>query len=306
MCRQGLARGYYFSMDAHNTLVIDHDALKSHEALAHSWGGQPSRITVAATCLNARGGFDYGTFRHDGYRPLLHRRDVFFVRGRYFIMTDAITMDFAGLNTVFASEGDIRPHHYRQRLHFEPGVRAQRLSGREGLDARAAGGPGVLIVPEPFENLTIEEGPNGYLDGLKTKRFCGCRMADITRRTMGACIFSTVYCPHDGRRAPDLHVTPLTPKTTPFRDDRHHAILIEDGGHRDLWMVQRDLAQPRHVTIAADGLRLETDAAVLFLSLRGGRVVQSFRAGGRRVRMNGTDLRVDASRLTWHKKECIP
>jgi hypothetical protein len=314
----GVARGYYFSMDAHNTLVIDHDNLKSHEALADAWGLQPSRVTRAATCLEARGGFDFATFRHDGYRPLLHRRDVLFVRGRYFIMTDAITMDFTGFNTVFATEGDIRPHHYRQRLHFEAGVTARPLEGRVGLDARVADGPGVLIIPEPFENLAVVEVPNGYLDALNAEGFRGYRMADITRATMGACMFSTVYYPHDGRTVPEVRVTSLTLRTTPYRDDRHHAILIEDGEFQDVWLVQRDVMRPRPVVVELEkapmgaengsqtagfdarrweGLKLETDAAVLFLSCRGGRVVKSFRLGGRWVRLNGKKVNVPSSPL---------
>jgi hypothetical protein len=299
---KGLARGYYFSMDAHNTLVIDRDNLKSHEALAEVWGLQPPRIASAATCLNAAGGFDYASFRHDGYRPLLHRRDVLFVRGRYFIMTDVITMDFDGFNTVFATEGDIRPHHYRQRLHFEAGVTAKPLHGRPGLDARAADGPGLLVVPEPFENLAVTEGPNGYLDALDDARFRGFRQADIARETIGACIFSTVYYPHDGRRVPEVRVTALTPRAAPFRDDRHHAILVEDGTHRDLWLVQRDLARPRRVTVGTAGIEVTTDAAALFLSLRGRAVVQAFRLGGRAARLNGRPLRTSAASLTWNKR----
>lgn len=291
---KGVARGYYFSMDAHNTLVIDHDAIKSHEALApeSAWGLQPSRITQAATCLDARGGFDYATFRHDDYRPLLHRRDVFFVRGRYFILTDAITMDFMGFNSVFATEGDIRPHHYRQRLHFETGVSARLLEGRVGLDARLAGGPGVLVVPEPFEKLAVKEGPNGFLDSLNVEPFRGYRMADITRETNGACMFSTVYYPHDGRTVPEVRVTSLTPRTTPYRDDRHHASLIEDGEFQDVWLVQRDLSRPRPVRVEGAGMKIETDAAVLFISCRGGRVVSSFRIGGRSVCLNGKKVKV--------------
>ncbi len=297
---QGLARGYYFSMDAHNTLVIDRDNLKSHEALAKAWGRQPTRISKAASCLNVRNTFDYARFRHDGYRPLLHRRDVFFVRGRYFIMTDVISIDFSGFNTVFAREGDIRPHHYRQRLHFEKGVRLRRIKGRPGLDARTAAGPGLLVLPEPFENLDVQHGPNRYLEELNDPRFRGFKMADITRETIGPCIFSTVYYPYSAD-APDVSVSALTPRTTPFRDDRHHAIIIKAGGRRDIWVVQRNTAQTRMIEVEGSGIKVETDAAVLFLSTRGKKVLQAFRVGGNRVRLNGHAVRVPANRMTVHK-----
>ncbi|GMV83175.1 MAG: hypothetical protein AMXMBFR7_43590 [Planctomycetota bacterium] len=299
---RGLARGYYYSMDAHNTLVIDNDTLKSHAALANSWGLQPTRITVAATCLRSGVGLDYATFRHDGYRPLLHRRDVFFVRGRYLIFSDCISMNFAGFNTVFATEGDIRPHHYRQRLHFETGVSAQKLAGVEGLDARGKDGCGALIVPEPFENLSIVEGPNQYLEDLNVERWRGYRMADITRQTIGACFFSTVYYPHDGRKVPTLRVTALTPRQTPFRNDRYHAILIDDGEFQDLWLLQRDLVHPLGVVIGRDGLHLQTDAAVLFLSMSKNKIVSTFRIGGASVRLNGQTIKVSNSKLTWHMR----
>jgi hypothetical protein len=246
---------------------------------------------------------------------------VLFVRGRYFIMTDAITMDFAGFNTVFATEGDIRPHHYRQRLHFETGVTARPLEGRAGLDVRVADGPGVLVVPEPFEDLAVAEEASAYFDGLNDDRFRGYRQADITRQTIGACMFSTVYYPHDGRTVPEVRVTSLTPRTTPYRDDRHHAILIEDGEFQDVWLVQRDVMRPRPVVVdlekahtgaaagspaagfdarRLDGLKLETDAAVLFLSCRGGKVVKSFRLGGRGVRLNGKMVNVPSSPRKGH------
>lgn len=217
-------------------------------------------------------------------------------------MTDVITIDFTGFNTVFASEGDIRPHHYRQRVHFEKGVTANKLKGKEALDARLPKGPGLLILPEPFENLKVKEAPNNFLDNLNIQKLKGYRMADITRETIGPCIFSTVYYPHNGKNIPDVRVKTLTPKTTLYRDDRYHAILIEDGKFHDIWFVQKSPTDTKRVTVENFGVKLETDAPVVFLSLRGNKVVSSFRTGGSFVRLNGKKVAVKLSKLDWYKR----
>jgi len=293
----GVTRGFYFSMDAHNTLIIDDDNLKCHRALANAWGLQPPRIASARAALNA-GRFDYATFTHRGYLPLVHRRDVLFVRGRYFIMTDGITMDFAGFNTTFAGEGDIRPHTYRQRVHFEkdvvaePGPHANSVMAR---DTRSAAG--VLIVPEPFEDLRCVVGANEYAQALDSPQFQGYQMADIFRGTIGACFFSTVYYPFAGE-APNVTVTPLTPKTTPYRNDRYHAIRVDDGRYTDIWFVQRRVDKPKRYRVEQDGTTVATDAACLFVSIRDGEVVDTFQCGGRPTALDGRALRVRPVRLT--------
>ena len=297
---QGLLRGFYFSMDAHNTLVIDDDNLKSHRALAHPWGLQPTRIATAHSCLNAARRFDYATFTHRGYLPLIHRRDVLLVRGRYVLMTDGITMDFAGFHTTYTDTGDIRAHTYRQRIHFEKDVTARSTRPVGSVAARHRGSPaGVLIVPEPFENLSIQVGPNEYLKQLDHPKFRGYRMADIVRRTIGPCFFSTVYYPFTGQ-PPRVTVEALTPGTTPFRDDPCHAVRIDDGRFQDIWFVQRNVTRPTRHTIAGDGVALETDAACVYLSIRNRRVVDGFRIGGRSVVWQGRRLPLRAFRLAKH------
>lgn len=296
---RGQTRGFYFSMDAHNTLVIDDDTLKSHRALSGKWGLQPPRITSAYTCLNA-GRFDYASFTHHDYRPLIHRRDVLMVRDRYVIMTDGITMDFTGFNAVFGTEGDIRPHAYRQRIHFETGVCAEPGPQPASVLARDGASPaGVLIVPEPFENLRTAVGPNEYLAALDHPDFAGYHMADIHRQTIGACFFSTLYYPF-ADEPPPVTVTALTPRTTPHRDDRCHAIRIEDGRFTDIWFVQRDRVRPRRCRIEHDGLTLETDAACLLLSMRDGRVVETFQCGGRRTAFDGKPIKPTPRPLQRH------
>jgi len=297
---QGLLRGFYFSMDAHNTLVIDDDNLKSHRALAQPWGLQPTRIATAGSCLNAAGRFDYATFTHRGYLPLIHRRDVLLVRGRYVLMTDGIAMDFADFNTTYTDTGDIRAHTYRQRIHFEKDVTAQSTKPLGSVAARHRRSPvGVLIVPEPFENLSTQVGPNEYLKQLHHPRFRGYRMADIVRRTIGPCFFSTVYYPFTGQ-PPRVVVDALTPKTTPFRDDPCHAVRIDDGRCQDIWFVQRSVRRPTRHTVAGDGVALETDAACVYLSIRNRRVVDGFRIGGRSVVCQGKRLPLRAFRLVRH------
>jgi hypothetical protein len=288
------SRGYYFSMDAHNGVVINEDILTSYRALAlpRAWGRQPPRIISAATCINQGGSVDYGTFVHDGYRPILHRRDVLQVRGRYYIITDGSTRDFKGFNTVFAGEGDIRPHIYRQNLHFEVGVGVEKWKEAGSLKTTCSDGGNVLIVPEPFENLSCNIKADPYLEASDDVEFRDCKVGEIIRDTMGQCFFSTIYRPFLNSDAPDLSVVALTPKKTPFRNDEYHAIAIRDGDFQDVWFVQREQIKPKMRQIDEAGFKFETDAACLFLSFKGGKLVTAFRCGGSRVNWNGKPLKV--------------
>lgn len=298
---KGTTRGFYFSMDAHNTLLIDDDNLKSHRALANTWGLQPSRVSSARTCLNADGVFDYASYAHAGYDPLIHRRDVFMVRGRYVLMTDVITMDFSNVNQVFDAAGDIRPHDYRQRIHFEENVRANAGAQESSVIARdVESDAGVLIVPEPFEELRTEIGSNEYLAELNHPDFQGYEMADVHRRTIGACMFSTLYYSFAGDPLPEVKVAALTPRTTPYRDDQKHCIRIDDGTYTDYWFVQRDQLAPVEQAIECGSDKLHTDAAVLFVSTRDGAVVSTFRIGGTQASLNDQPLDSPAYELTCH------
>jgi hypothetical protein len=292
-------RGYYFSMDAHNCLIIDDDILTSYRALQKHWGRQPPRIISAETCFADE--VDYATFVHDGYRPLLHRRDVLLVRGRYVLMTDGITMDFTGFNALAGLEGDIRPHHYKQRLHFETGISVRKGKAHGSLVTDLKSGPNLLVVPEPFENLKASIEPDSFLQEGSNAELRGCKIGDIERQTMGACFFSTIYRPFVGSRAPGVKVSSLTPKRTPYRNDHHHAVLIRDGAYTDLWFVQRNKNRPTKTMVEGDGCRLETDAASVFISRKNGKVVTAFRIGGSFVRLNGRSVASRSRKLTVHR-----
>ena len=293
---QGLTRGFYFSMDAHNTLIIDDDNLKDHRALVRSWGLQPPRIDRAHTALNLDGRFDYASFSHFGYDPLRHRRDILMVRGRYVLMTDVIDMDFKNVNSVFALEGDIRPHLYRQRVHFEKNVSARSGSLNGSVIAKDNdSAAGVYIVPEPFEALSTVVGDSEYMKALNDPEFSGYAMADIFQKTIKSYIFSTLYQPFINQ-PPKITVRSLTPKTTAFRDDRFHAIRIDHSSGYDIWFVQRDIDHCERRRIDAGDAILETDAAVLFISFINSRVENGFVIGGTVCEINGSA--VDLPRYT--------
>jgi hypothetical protein len=168
--------------------------------------------------------------------------------------------------------------------------------------ARAGDAAGLLIVPEPGKALSIDEGPSSFLDSLGNAEFRGLRRADLHRRAHGPCMFSTVYRPFTGRQAPGLVVTSLSPPVGPHGDGEHHVVQIADGDHLDLWLLQRNQQRPRPLCLDVAGRRLETDAAVLYLSLVRGRLARAFRIGGSGAKLDGTAIRVRGSQLTWHKR----
>ncbi|MFH1377144.1 MAG: heparinase II/III family protein [Planctomycetota bacterium] len=297
---QGLTRGFYFSMDAHNTLIIDDDNLKDHRALVRSWGLQPPRIDRAKTALNLNGQFDYASFSHFGYDPLRHRRDILMVRGRYVLMTDVIDMDFRNVNSVFALEGDIRPHLYRQRIHFEKNVSARLGSQDSSVIAKDRDSEaGIFIIPEPFEDLSTVVGDSEYMKALNDPEFSGYAMADIFRETIGACMFSTVYQPFV-HEPPEISVRSLTPKTSAFRDDRFHAVRVDHPAGYDIWFIQRESEHYDRRRIDAGDAILETDAAVLFISVIDGRVDNGFVIGGTVCEFNGKPVNVPNHSMTNH------
>lgn len=289
---EGLARGYYFSMDAHNGLIVDDDILTSHRALAKWWGGQPPRIDSAFTMFDPRNGIDYASFSHPGYRPLMLRRDVLFVHGRYFLITDGVTMDFHGFNTVFGTLGDIRPHEYIQPLQFEEEVPVSVREKDSALITGLPNGPNLLVVPEPFENLQVTIRRNEYIAALNPPPG-ECLVGEFRRKTIGKCFFSTVYRPFRGgsSAAPELSVRSLTPRAGPYRQDDFHGVEIRDKARTDYWVVQRNRLKPQYVEVAQAGVTIRTDAAVAFVSIHG-RTVSGFQCGGRFVELNGKRMPV--------------
>ncbi|MCD6365478.1 MAG: heparinase II/III family protein [Planctomycetes bacterium] len=290
---RGLDRGYYFSMDAHNSLVIDDNPIADYRMLQRTWGEQPSRIQEVSHTFS--GDYDFVSAAHDGYRPLIHRRSVLFVRGRYFIITDGITMDFTGLNSVFVGTGDIRPHEYCQNLHFEEGVPVKLRKKDNSFVTTCAEGPNVLVVPEPFENLQASLEVDSYFQRLSQKHDT-CRLGRIIRDTIGPCMFSTVYRPFKGK-APNVSVETLTPLTTPYRQDEYHGIVVRDGASTDYWALQRDLRKPKTIEISRSGATIRTDAAAVFVSTLSRGKTKGFRIGGRFVELNGKALRLPTRKL---------
>src|SRR5262249_38693362 len=105
-------RGYTYSVDAHNCLVMNDDTLKTIKALGHGccWGGYPPKHGLGI--FEVGGPIEVAEIWHDAYAPTRHRRFVIHLRGIGFAFVDLLAR--AGL--------DLRPHQYSQRFHFEGDV----------------------------------------------------------------------------------------------------------------------------------------------------------------------------------------
>src|SRR6185369_7628110 len=69
-------RGYTYSVDAHNCLVMNDDTLKTIKALGHgcSWGGYPPKHGLGI--FEVGGPIEVAEIWHDAYAPTRHRRFV--------------------------------------------------------------------------------------------------------------------------------------------------------------------------------------------------------------------------------------
>ena len=225
------ARGFYFGMESHSTMVLNHDNLKSHYALGHSWGRNGIRCKILKSVLNSE--FDYVHMRHREYAPSIHDRIVLNIKNDYYIMVDCMTQEIWD-HSVF-QEIDIRPMHYQQLIQFEFDVPVKIEN-----DAIIAGksDASVLIQPAPFENTVSSFWENKKLRCFeKGSVYTG----SIERNRISNVIFSTLYVPFTGKNPPKakVQILPVECNGVIIKDEIAHAISIEFESHTDYFFFTR-------------------------------------------------------------------
>lgn len=95
-------RDWFRSSEAHNTLIIDNKP-SSIPADPFSW-----KTIAKCKPLNwiSHKRFDFFAGEHDGYKPLIHKRNVLFIKNDYWIVCDEITAN--------------EEHDYKWNFHFAP------------------------------------------------------------------------------------------------------------------------------------------------------------------------------------------
>jgi hypothetical protein len=184
-------RGYLYSVDAHNCLVMNDDTLKPLKALGHGccWGGFPPKH--GAGLFEAGGAIEVDELWHDAYAPTRHRRFVIHLRGIGFAFVDLLGR--TGL--------DLRPHQYSQRFHCEGDVELSATSAAAGDPLRVArAGASAVLVPGGDAATAWKSWQDRRLDGLygvpAARVSGGPWVAELTRRIQGPSVFTTFLLTH--------------------------------------------------------------------------------------------------------------
>jgi hypothetical protein len=173
-------RGYSYSVNAHNCLVINDDTLKPLEAMNHGtfWGGWPPKHSLGV--FEAGGPIEVAEVWNDANYPTRHRRFFVHVVGLGFVLVD-----------LMSKRPNLAPHQYTQHFHFEGDV--QLAVPADGSSIRATDGDAAcLIVPGAETTFRWDTRRDLYLDdvyGVPNSRGAPW-IAELTRRIRGQAVFT--------------------------------------------------------------------------------------------------------------------
>ncbi|MBI3829338.1 MAG: heparinase II/III family protein [Planctomycetes bacterium] len=260
-------RGYAYSPESHNCLIMNDDTLKPLKALGHGccWGGYPPKHGLGL--LQAGGPIEVAELWHDAYAPTRHRRFVVHVRGIGFVFVDLLAR--AGL--------DLRPHQYSQLYHFEGGVEMTPSQPKAGQTVRAWKEPASCFVVPGAEAETqwkawrderladlygVSRSPEG-------KRGPAPWVAELTRRIQGPSVFTNFLITSPAKdlaKVPSARYLGSTPAKWQFQQHEGlsaHALSL--GAHGTLLVASCPYGR------SLDHAELATDAelAVALLDGRG-------------------------------------
>ncbi|MCL2639816.1 MAG: heparinase II/III family protein [Phycisphaerales bacterium] len=257
-----LYRGYTYSVNAHNCLVMNDDFLKPIEAMNHGtfWGGYPPVCSTGIFAAN--GPIEVAEVWHDANPAARMRRFVLHLRGIGFAFVDIIASNRAGMS----------PMQYSQYFHFEGDVELSPELPEGEAPMRASrgegGGASCLIVPGQEVGSFWKTWCDPYVHdlypvpGTKGSPWVG----ELTRRIRGSGVFATFFLTHCNVDTPSLRYLGVKPSAL---FDWHHDALT---AHR------LDLGNAGSVLLASApfGKKLEssemaTDAelAVVLLDAKG-------------------------------------
>ncbi len=283
-------RGYSYSVDAHNCLVMNDDTLKPLKALGHGccWGGYPPRHGLGL--LKTGGPIEVAELWHDAYAPTRHRRFVVQIVGLGFAFVDLLSRP--GL--------DLRPHQYSQYFHCEGGVEIEpeTLQHRRALVLKKDGAR-AFVLPGNATDFQWKSRRDEFLTrlhGVNPDDDHGPWIAELTRRQQGPSVFSTVILTGGAEGLKDPPIARYL-GTRPARAEfqQHEGICANAwnlGPHGTLLIG----AAPYKNPVDSEALATEGELAVVLLDADGG--------GGGGAGVGGGKVRawclVRGSRLSVH------
>jgi hypothetical protein len=264
------SRGYSYSVDAHNCLVMDDDTLKPFKALGHPccWGGYPPKHGLG---LFAAGGpIEVSEMWHDAYAPTRHRRFVVRIDGVGFAFVDLLSR--SGL--------DLRPHQYSQLVHFSGGVALSTASPEAGASLSASLAEASCTIVPGAETCSSwrtwrDERLRGLYGVAADASGNGPWVAELTRRQQGPSVFSTFLLTRGAGTARYLGCTAAKEGYRQHEGISANAI--------DLGPPGRLLLASCPYGAALESTELSTDAelAVVLLDRRGARKAWAMARGSR-------------------------
>lgn len=289
-------RGYPYSVDAHNCLVMNDDTLKPLAALGHGccWGGYPPRHGLGL--FESGGPIEVAEFWHDAYAPTRHRRYLVHVRGIGFVFVDLLSRK--GL--------DLRPHQYAQRFHLEGGVDYAPLKPAPAQAVRIRKGRArALLIPGAEadskwkfwrdDRLANLYGVTRTPDGRKLP---APWVAELTRRIQGPSVFTNFLITRpalDLAAAPSAAYLGSAPARWLFQQhEGFSAHALNLGKHGTLYVASCPYGK------ALDHPELSTDAELAVARVdRHGRLAAWCLAKGSRLNVRGQRVIKSAARKEW-------
>jgi hypothetical protein len=253
-------RGYSYSVNAHNCLVMNEDTLKPLEAMNHGtfWGGWPHKHGVGL--FKAGGPIEVAEVWSDANAPTRHRRFIVHIVGIGFALVD-----------LMSKRPNLAPQQYSQYFHFEGDVEIAPQTPRDGAALRASSGEAAcLIVPGTETENRWRTFRDPYLDDVYgVPHTTGAPwVAELTRRIRGQAVFTHFILTQQAARETDARCRYLGRKPSEWIDWQHDG---HSGNALDLGTVGTLLvaSAPYRAPVQSDELDTDAELAVVHLNAKG-------------------------------------
>jgi hypothetical protein len=250
-----LHRGYSYSVNAHNCLVMNDDFLKNLEAMNHGtfWGGYPP---VHHTGIFEPGGpIEVAEIWNDANAPTRHRRFVIRVQGIGFAFVDIIT----------SSKPRMIPSQYSQYFHLEGDVEISPELPEPGAAMKIfQDDASCVLVPGGEVDTRWRSFRDEYLDNLyRVPNSKGLPwVVELTRRIRGEAVFTTFLLTHAG--SAESRAKYLGQSQATYFDWQHEALSVNslDLGDKGTLLIG---SCPFGKTLSGPDLATDAELAVVLL-----------------------------------------
>lgn len=283
LCQKDVAqtRGYTYGVLSHNCLMVNNDSLKTLEALGHrtSWGGYPPKHKLGIFKKTRK--LVLAELYHDAFYPLRHRRFVLQIIGMGYVMVDIMNEE---------RNEAMRPHEYKQLLHFDLGVDVSQSAGRNLIASKSD--TSMHILPGLESAVELEQSKDTWLtglivDGRKLKKMPD--VCSIVRSHRDASVFATFYVTQAKPDGNNICLESLNSATTEFRSvqpDGYSAHKLTIKGKGSLLLA----SSPFGRSVDASGIKTDAQMAVIYYD-RHGNLQDWFLHDGKYIQARGLEIK---------------